>query len=216
VKHVPVFFKPPNGWKICRWARFYEHLKPTTQNKLGETDAFIVREFLKFLETLNMALITEISRDELRCLAKGVSDLRFKDVPDFSLVRTPFFEVANNFVAMLESVTEIAGNSKLRSKFSDRSRAGPKLSNWSKGSEKRQLPMIVNHIKLRKAHRGKWVFVGVGLTIDEVGRIDLSAFVTDRSLNWDVDSAQVKQVPKVLTLDAFSKWVIDVWGEILT
>ncbi len=166
-----------------------------------------------------MAMVTEIGREDIQSLAEGLVALRFSDRPDFSLDRKPFLKSALDFVSMLESVTEAARTDNvLRSKISEDSRSGPKVSYWwEDDSIKQKLPMIVTHIGLRKAHRREFHFLGTGLLINRKGSFYLFAFLADRHLTWGDDEQEEIPIHKSrpLTLDYYSEKATSAWRKLL-
>ena len=218
VKHVPTFFEPPPGWEVRRWSKLYEHLEIHGTKTTG-IDGFIIREFIGFLGGLGMAMVTEMRKDDIKCLADGLKQLRFDPKPDFSLDRKPFLKSALDFVSMLESVTEAARTDAILSpRISEDSRSGPRVSYWWKDeSEKQKLLMIVTHISLRKAHRKQFHFLGTGLLFDKSGEFSLHAFLADRHQTWDEKQREIP-IPsnKTFTLDYYSQKAITAWRSLLS
>lgn len=214
VKHFFEPFSTVKDWSIYHWGDFYRFLEARIRHiQPDQTDYFIIRNFLNYLETVGMKTPTRITKAELQMLAKAIFQLRNSKSPSFSL-KKPVFEIANKYVDMLESVVNLLRTEKaktVRSRLGKAYRFNPSISNWYvDDSEKKHMRVCLStEIRLKKKIHGRRL-IATGLFFNNKSPTQYE-FITYAQKDGPEFGPERRYRTKDLILDNYAKHVLGVW-----
>jgi hypothetical protein len=154
---------------------------------------------------------TRITKTELRCLAKGIYQIRNAKCPAFSL-KKPVFEIANKYIDVLEAIINMSREEPVICKRVGKNyQFNPSVCGYFETDEeaKRNRVMIYTEIRLKKKVNGLRI-VGTGLFFSnkhpESYKVETYAQGDGNTFEKDVEYG-----PKDLVLDRYAKHVISYW-----
>jgi hypothetical protein len=107
VKRLPSNLDDFGNYRIKKWSALYDALNRLLEGggvDIDSRDGFVLGEFKKHLEDINMARVTQIKRGHLRKLADAVDAIANRKREAVSLKDVDFFAVASDFRFVLEDL----------------------------------------------------------------------------------------------------------------
>lgn len=139
---VKYYFPPDNyqHWKILHWSTlYYEITKKLNKNlkSISDLEQFIIKQFLKHLENLNMDIPEDVKKEEFKLLCKGFRLLK-KPITDLPQKSLHFFNIVNIFIKYFEEIVNYTKTDPIfRNKIGKNYQSNPYINHlWYWKSEK--------------------------------------------------------------------------------
>ena len=218
VKH---FFEPlpiTKDWRILHWSDLGRFLERKVKKQAADTtDYFIVHNFISLLDTIGMSTPNRITKSELQHLAKAFHKMRNAAGPDISL-RVPAFEVASNYIDMLEAVVTMSREEPIiRKRAAKNYQFNPRINSWWDEDEEKEHMHLSLTVEIRVKPKATGLCaVGTGLFFSNKrpGHYEfLSYGMRPGSLSFKpLDTYNANN----LELDKYAKRVIGRWKKWLS
>ncbi|HCN36282.1 MAG TPA: hypothetical protein DIS94_01035, partial [Bacteroidetes bacterium] len=210
-------------WEIFQWSTLYSEIKiklskflSTEKNK----EQFIINQFLKHLENLNMDIPDGISKKDFKLLCDGFRQLKKSD-PYFSRNSIEFFSNASKFVKYFQEIINFSKRDKaIRKKVGVNYQFNPFIAyNWNTEEDRKNKKFNTTfgakiELKNRKL-KIRQLGIEIQIDIKDYKKDYINVYSIDFNNDYTNESKYNLRGIKTLKFNKLRDFTIKTWKEIL-